>query len=123
MRRAPSFQRRIFPLRSLPMIEYSVDAERTLAMKSMASRASRITELSKSVDLGSRCLFVIEHFHGEKTFRAHADDPRVRGFQRVSTGRGASEPLRPPWSEKWTGKTELPPTIERRRPARNPGVP
>src|SRR6185503_5469472 len=52
MRCAPSFHSRIVPSRLLPMIEYSVEASRTLVMKSSAPAASpRIVESNGFADI------------------------------------------------------------------------
>ena len=51
IRRAPSFQRRIFPSRSLPMREYSVEDSRILLTNSTACCAVAKMELSKRFDL------------------------------------------------------------------------
>lgn len=50
IRRAPSFQRRIFPSRSLPITEYSVDASRMLLTNSTACCAVPRMALSKRFD-------------------------------------------------------------------------
>jgi hypothetical protein len=47
--RAPSFHSKIFPSRSFPMIEYSVEDSRILAMKSTASCGLPTMALSKSL--------------------------------------------------------------------------
>src|SRR5579862_6159738 len=48
MRRAPSFHKRIFPSRSLPITEYSVEDSRMLLTNSTACCAVARIELSKS---------------------------------------------------------------------------
>src|SRR5581483_4001423 len=51
MRCAPSFHNKIFPSRLLAIMEYSVEDSSTFAINSLASRASRMTVLSKSLVL------------------------------------------------------------------------
>src|SRR5437868_15151943 len=78
MRRAPSFHNRIFPSRSLPMTEYSVEDSRILLTNSTACCVLARIELSKSPGFIAASCQTVARQWGNKSSQPSSTPPLHR---------------------------------------------